>query len=349
MERDVVIDCPMNEASGLLAIQNRSILRSHGWSVAFWTCSDEARVEEALGVIGRRGSGEWEVCRLDNVRATPGRKTEDCEGMARRDPYVYIFGSQYGAKDGPLEARRQFVARFNESAIRGKVDEAKISLEIARGRFKIHRLINDALRDSGLDLIERGKREAKNIRKTRKRGKRKKKDWVSRVAKDDWPIDLEGVSFTPRGTLLLGLRYPVTRDGHPVFVEIDDVDSLFQDPPGDPKVLHVWVLENVGSPGRPRGVRALEELRGELHVITGSLDSAPEESQLIEDHSEGEKAESRHHRFRLPRDGGIALRAERVQVLEDETKVEGLSIDGDGRFWYALDDEKVRLRCEAPR
>lgn len=349
MESDVVIDCPMNEASGLLAIQNRSILEAHGWRVAFWTCSDEARVEEALGALGRRDSGDWEVCRPGKVRAAPRRKTGDCEGMARREAHVYVFGSQYGAKDGRLKARRQFVARFDESAIRGKLDEAKVRLEIARGRFRLHRLINDALRDSALDLIERGEREARNIRKTRKRGKRRKKAWASRIAKDDWPIDLEGVSFTGRGTLLLGLRYPVTRDGHPVFVEIDDVEALFRDPPEDPKVLHVWMLENVGSPGKPRGVRALEELRGEMHVITGSLDSAPEESQILEDHPEGERAESRHHRFVLPGDAGIAIRAERMRLLEDESRVEGLSIDNEGRFWYALDDEKLRLRCEAPR
>jgi hypothetical protein len=140
----------------------------------------------------------------------------------------------------------------------------------------------------------------------------------------------------------------VTRDGHPIFVEIDDVDALFQDPPADPRVLHVRVLGNVGTAGSPRGVRALETLGGELHVITGSLDSTPEESQILHDHPEGEKAESRHHRFRLPRDGRAAILAERVQILDDETKVEGLSIDNDGRFWYALDDEKVRLRCETP-
>ena len=78
-------------------------------------------------------------------------------------------------------------------------------------------------------------------------------------------------------------------------------------------------------------------------MITGNLESDPEESLLIADHPEAERAESRHHRFRLGGRGGGTVRAKRVGVLDDETKVEGLSLDAEGNFCYLLDDERIRL------
>ena len=358
---EIVIDRPASEASALLAIQNPSILEAHGWEAGFWTCSDEDPVERALGALGRRishdNSGhdksghdksgeEWELKRLVGAKATTRKKTEDCEAMARQGDWVYIFGSHYGLKTGPLKPRRSFVARFNETRVKGSLDDAEIPVEIARGAFKIHRLLNDALKASGLQMIEAGAEEARRcIADTRKKGRKQGKTWARRIQEDDWPVNVEGVAFRPSGTLLLGLRYPVTRDGHPIVAEIDDIGKLFRDPPLDPAVLRLWVLTNVGSAREPRGVRALEDKGTELHVITGSLDSSPEESAVLQDHPEGARAESSHHRFFLPdvpRWTGVEARL--IDALEHEQKAEGLSIDAEGRFWYVIDDEVIRLR-----
>ena len=343
---EIVIDRPTNEASALLAIQNKSILEAQGWEAGFWTCSDEDPVERALGALGRKAREEWELKRLSGAKATTRKKTEDCEAMARQGDWVYIFGSHYGLKTGPLRPRRSFVARFNEARVKGPLDETEIPVEIARGAFKIHRILNDALRGSGLQLIEAGAEEARRcIADTRKKGRKKGKKWARRIQEDDWPVNIEGVAFRQSsGTLLLGLRYPVTRDGHPIVAEIDDIGKLFRDPPLDPAVLRLWVLTNVGSPDQPRGVRALEDKGTELHVITGSLDSTPEESAVLQDHPEGARAESQHHRFLLPevpRWAGVEARL--VDALEHEQKAEGLSIDAEGRFWYVIDDEVIRL------
>jgi hypothetical protein len=354
--REIVIDHPANEASGLLAIENRAVLEAHGWDLGFWTCADEDPIQEALGALGRpAGSPDgWEYCRLANVHATGSKKTEDAEAMARRGGIVYIFGSHFGPKPGPLRSRRQFVARFDESSLHGRLDETPIELEIARGRFKLHRLVNDALRDSGLELIGQGKKEAKRyVRDVLERGKDKGKRWAARVDKHDRPVNIEGVAFRPSGNLLLGLRYPVTRDGHPLLVEVEGIERLFEDGASRPEVRAVWVLADLGSAEEPRGVRALEELGDAIHVITGNLDSDLEESVVLQDHPEGERARSRHHRVLLPEPGDTAdiseVRAEPVGDLGDEAKVEGLAIDGEGNFCYVMDDDRIRLRCAPPR
>jgi hypothetical protein len=352
--QEIVVDRPASEASGLLAIGNRRVLDAQGWSHGFWTCGDENPVEKALGALGRsRDSGAWEYCRVRGHATVRRGKTEDCESLARLGAQVYVFGSQFGSKDGPVEPRRQFVARFDEAVLDGPLDELRVEIEIARGSFRLHRLLNDALAASGLALIPRGPHEEACVQGARRKGKKKGKKWAARIAKADRPLNLEGTTFLPSGRLLLGLRYPVTRDGHPILVEIEDIERLFRhgasDSSGahDPVVRRVWVLDNVGSAEEPRGVRGLENVGDDLHLISGNLDHGEAESALLADHPEGGRAAAQHHRFRLPDsdDGGAGrIRTELVAAVGEETKIEGLSIDADGRFLYVLDDKRIRLR-----
>jgi len=342
-QQEIVIDHPAREGSGLLAVVDPDILEAHGWDLGFWTCSDEASVEGSLGALGRRrDSGDWEVVHPAKVKPSRKRRTEDCEALARRGDQIWLFGSQFGPKSGPLSPRRHFVARFDEATVAGRIDKAKIDLEIARGSFQLHRLINDALSASGLELIERGRNEARRcIQKAREKGKRKGKTWAQRIHPDDWPINLEAATFLVSGTLLLGLRYPVTRQGQPILVELGSPDALFHD--GEQPEIRSLRIVDVGSPEEPRGIRALESMKEEVHAITGNLDSDPEESVLVRDHPEGKKAQSCHHRLILPPDGDRRVAAEEVRLLTDQTKIEGLALDGEGCFWYVLDDEKIRL------
>lgn len=345
--REIVVDRPASEMSSLLAIENRRVLDAQGWSEGYWTCGDEGAVEDALGAIGRDSRrsgtpGKWEYCRVHGRARIRQGKTEDCESLARRGDWVYVFGSQYGNKDGPVEAKRQFVARFDESALGGRVDEEKVEVEIARGSFRLHRLINDALRASRLELVARGPHEERCIREARRAGKRKGKTWARRIADDDWPLNVEGTTFRASGSLLIGLRYPCTREGHPILAELDEIDRLFEG--RNPGVRRVWVLANVGSAAEPRGVRGLESVGEELHLITGSLDSESAESAVLADHPEGSKAVARHHRFRLPDDGWGSVEAELVADVGEETRVEGLSVDSEGRFLYIVDDRRIRLK-----
>lgn len=340
----------------MLAIESPGVLRAHGWDLAFWIVSDEDPVHEALGVLARckDGAGDdrdgdgWEIRRLPKARVRGSANTDDCEALARRGDTVYVFGSHFGMKGGPLVPNRHFIARLDASRLHGRLEDAEIEVEVARGRFKLHRLVNDALGASGLTLVERGPAEARRfIEKTRRKGKKKGKAWTERVAELDRPINVEGVTFTPAGTLLVGLRYPVTAEGQPILVEIDEVDRFFEGKEA-PAVRRLWVVENLGSREEPRGVRALETVGREIHAITGSLDSDAEGSAIVEDHPEGARARSRHHRFKLPEgpaDPVAYVTASLVRDFED-SDVEGLSVDARGRFWYVRDDQRIRLQVE---
>lgn len=83
----------------------------------------------------------------------------------------------------------------------------------------------------------------------------------------------------------------MTRDGHPILVELDDVDKLFREPPDTPSIRHLWVLENVGSAREPRGARA-----------------------------------------------------QHLADLDGDSRIEGLALDGRGRFHYVLDDDRIHLQ-----
>lgn len=352
--REIVLDEPASEASSLLAIRNSALLEAEGWDLAFWTCSDEDPVEEALGILARRRDrddnapdGGWEHRRIKKVSLPVQRKTEDCEALARQGDWIYVVGSHYGAKGGRLEPGRHFIARFNEAQIAGKLKDTHLEIEIARGTFKLHRLLNDGFRSSGLQLLQRGKNEQKTLRRTLRKGEKDGKKWAERLREDDWPLNVEGAEFRDSGNLLLGLRYPVTVDGHPILAEVAGVEKLFQDPPEEPTLLRFWVLGNVGNADEPRGIRALDRRGRELHVITGNLDSLPEESAVVQDHPEGKDVPAQHHRFTLPRmqvrSSGL-IQAKLVGDIQGETKVEGLFVDNDGDVCYVIDDKKIRLR-----
>ena len=339
-----------DEASGLLPIEDRTFLKS-GWTEGFWVILDEPPVERAIARLGRgpnhTGPAQgWEI-EMVPARVQPGQEgaTNDCEAIARSGDYVYIFGSHFGKKNGPLEAERQFVARFADRATSAVAVSAPLSLEVARDHFLLHRLINDALTTSGLELIGRGPAEYKRyIEKTLK----KQPEAAGRVREGDRPINIEGAAFLDSGALLLGLRYPVTRDGHPILVELSGIERLFSG--GQPKVEGFWVLQNVGDSAQPVGIRDMLR-RGQLDLLTGNLDRLSNkkgERGVIEDHPEGLRASSRHYRMAWPpaNSQGRLLRPNLVRDLAPSVNAEGLAADPQGRFYYVFDENQVRLQYE---
>lgn len=57
-----------NEASGLLTVEDESLLEAHGWELAFWAVLDEGEIEYCIAVIGHRRGADivegWEIERL---------------------------------------------------------------------------------------------------------------------------------------------------------------------------------------------------------------------------------------------------------------------------------------------
>lgn len=367
MDRDVVggpeglhqfeLDLYPNEASGLLIVENGALLDAHGWDLAFWVVLDEGSVDRCVALVGhRRGaSGSdlddgWEIERL---RATPrsvgeAKKTEDCEALARRDGRVYVFGSHFGSKGGPLEPKRGFVARFREADVLHATDEPAAEIEVSRPAFVLHRLVNDAFLDHGVDPVPLGDgcRQA-FIAETVKLGEKKGKRWSGLVRPDDWPLNVEGATFRPdNGNLLLGLRYPTAADGRPLLVEIAAIERLFEPGEAAPEVVGFWTLDAVGRGGEMAGVRDLTFVGDELHAVTGDLDSGGKVSVLLQDYPGGRGTVSTHWRAKLPGDRSSGdIEAEPVREFPGLPRVEGIAGTKEGRFFYVVDEDAgVHLR-----
>lgn len=342
------LDLHPNEASDLLPLTDEGLLESRGWDTAFLTVLDEGSVEDCMAVIGhRRGRGgsddDWQIEKPRfRVGANAG-KTEDAEACFARDGWIYVIGSHYGGKTGPLEKKRAFLARFREEALRAEPGEPSAEMEVAMNRFRLHRAVNDALRAFGPPLLAAGPTVKECfIAKTREEAGKKA---AQRILPSDVPLNIEGAAFAEDGSLLLGLRFPVSADGHPILAEIAGVAAMFEDEQAAPVVRRFWVVDGVGSRRKPAGVRAMHRRDADLHLIAGNLDAVDKESVLLEDHPEGGKASSSHYRVKLPRgqDGG-GVPAELVQRFS-MNNVEGLASDGRRQFFYVTDeDDRVHVR-----
>ena len=346
-----------NEASGLLTIGDGRLLGEHGWDLGFWAVLDEGEIEDCVAAIGhRRGSPEgegWEIERLHASVDGDAGKTEDAEAITlRKDTgYVYILGSHFGSKSGPLQPKRGFVARFREADVGHASGDPAMGMEISRRTFLLHRLINDALREGGLDLIPLGDQTYRAlIAATIERGEEKRKSWAGLVREGDYPINIEGAAFRENGDLLLGLRFPTTAQGFPILVELHGIERLFDGEDDLPEVAGFWTAEAVGRNGEVAGVRDLALLETEdgeeLHLVTGNVDSRDKGSVLIQDYPGGRETVATHFRCMLPRAAHSGhLETEFVREFPDLPRVEGIAITQEGRAFYVTDeDEGVHLR-----
>lgn len=342
--RTVDLDLHPNEASDLTRIEDAGILSAHGWDTAFWTVLDEGPVEDSVGVIGHtRGRDDhWEVVRPRLRPNRYGGKTEDAEVCARHDGLIYVIGSHYGSKAGPLEARRAWLARFREGDFASGLADHAAELRIVKNRFRLHRAVNDALVAFGPELrpVADPVRERFIERTRRKAGKRRR----ARINPTDVPINVEGAAFRPGGTLVLGLRYPVSVEGHPILVELSGIDAMLDDERAAPVVRRFWVLEGAGSRRLPVGIRALTRAGAEFHAIVGSLDSEDPKSALVDGDRRGADARCAHYRFRLGSGAGGGVTGELVRRFPLKN-VEGIAVGRDGRSFYVTDeDDRVHVR-----
>src|SRR5215213_9597281 len=346
-----------NEASGLLRIEDQKLLGEHGWNLGFWAVLDEGEIEDCVAAIGhRRGSPDaegWEIERLRAGVSGAAGKTEDAEAITRDEGtgYVYILGSYFGGKAGPLQPERGFIARFREADVGHVTEDPAMELDVSRRSFALHCLINDALKESDLDLLPLGEQSHKAlIAATIKRGEKENKKWAGLVREDDYPINIEGAAFRESGTLLLGLRFPTTAEGRPILVELEGISRLF-DPDGAlPEVRGFWTADAVGKGGEMAGVRDLALLKTgegeESHLVTGNVDSRDKQSFLIQDYPGGRETVATHFHCVLPKDAHSgSLAAEFVRQFPSIPRVEGMSVTPEGRTYYVTDeDEGVHLR-----
>ncbi|MCP2328807.1 hypothetical protein HDA40_007314 [Hamadaea flava] len=335
MKRLVDLSVAGNEASDLLRVESAEVLAALGARAAYWTVLDEGPVEECLAVLSLGADG-WHARHLPASAGTHTGRTEDGEALARHDGWVYVIGSHFGSKAGPLRPKRAFVARFAESLTP--------QVQVVRHRFTLHRLVNEALRrlaDEGHPAAPEppaARVHASFIEETLRRGQAKAKQWVTDLRPGDHPINVEGAAFTPSGSLLLGLRWPVSTAGEPLLVEIAGIPGLFAEPPLPLSVVGVYAVTGAG-PG-PLGVRALAPrpgVPGEFDVIVGSIDALGKNSVIIEEHPQARDATCAHLRFRVPADGSVAIKPVVVADLAPLHHVEGVA-ELDGSPLYVTDE-----------
>jgi hypothetical protein len=339
-----------NEASDLCRVFGPDVLARHGWDRAFVTVLDEAAAEDALALLVHAADAPlddgWQAMRVHADAGEHAGKTEDAEACAARNGFVYAVGSQFGKKAGPLAAKRSWIARVSEESLADALDGGRAMLEIVRLRFTLHRAINDALAD--VELLPLGTLERQAyVEASIALGERKGKRWAGRIHPADHPINIEAAEFRADGRLLLGLRYPVTAEGNPILVEVDNVDDLFADPDAVPRCGKVWVLGDVGSVDAPAGFRALDTTGGDrFDAVIGDLDASGKSATVLADHPEGAEAASEHVRFLLPpeQDGGV-VSSKVIHHFGDVRRVEGVAVDHEGHAHYVIDEEgHVALR-----
>lgn len=322
--------------SALLAMRHRRLMAARDWAQAYWMVSDEALIEDALFVLYQsHHSATWHIEKVATNVIGPAGEYKDAEALAYRDGYVYIVGSHFGKKRGPLERKRQFIARFAEPSEADGGGPLTIDMQVAHDGFGLHRLINDALRHHRIDLVpQTAVVHDAYIQATRV----SEEDRDRQIDDHDRPINIEGVAFTNRGTLLLGLRYPVTADGHPVIIEMAGVESLFDQTGALPRVVGLWIMPNAGRRDEAVGVRAIDRHGRDLHVITGTIDGSPQISLLLAEHPQGATAYSAHHICRPGRQSTGRITSRQVRTLAPQRAVEGIAVNG-SKLRYIVDDE----------
>jgi hypothetical protein len=328
-----------NEASDLLPVLSPEVLAAHGARRGFWTVLDEGPVEGSLALLVERD--RWMAHHLAVDAGPERRRTEDGEALAHIDGWVYVLGSHFGSKAGPLRPRRAFVARFREADAAAGV----VRLHIVRNQFRLHRAVNDAFAAANIVPLPAGDQVRRRfIIETLARGAGRSKKWVSRLAAGDLPLNVEAAAFTPTGTLLLGLRFPVTDKGEPILVELAGVAGMF-DHRSWPRVVGVYALTGVTPAGALTGFRALSACGdGSYVAVIGSIDALGKGSVLLDDHPEGGDVTCRHVRFRVPFDPeGHTVSGELVADLAPLRNVEGLAeVDGE-RFYVTDEDHRIAL------
>ncbi len=335
------------EASALLPCDNEGLLAAYKLDRAFWALRDAGPAEDALLLVGHRRDRDlhkgWLVKAM-KARLNVQRETEDAELLARQGDWIYVLGSQSGGADGVLAPERSFVARFAERAVRPSVtsvSSARIEIEIANRPFLVHRAVNDALKRSSLTVMPLAPHAANTfVLPTLEEGYTARAAWAPRLQKDDYPIRVDGLVFLADGSALLGLRFPMTADGHPLLVRIEDLGRCFAEN-GTLTASIAGYIANAGSAERPVGIRALQRTgagdhdRQAINVLTGPLGSPGHRDALAHDYPGSEKAPCRHWCIELPmgRAAGEGLEAELVRQF-DKHNVEGFAQDAEAHWHY---------------
>ena len=325
-----------------------------GWrrfDQTFVTVLDEGVIEESVAVLGHRGDDlfqGWEAvgCRWRHRHA--GR-TEDAEACDFHGDHLYVSARTSAPRTGrwrPAGVGRAGPEADLPAAVAGK----RPPIEIARNRFGLHRAVNDRLRESGLGPARtraagaRAAHPAHDRSGARRSGRRGPAGCARTISRST----SRACASSSDGTLLLGLRYPVTAEGEPMLVELLDLEAFFADP------------DSCRRPRRgldPRRARAARRTRSASARCTGppttgstpssaSLDALGKDSGLVADHPAAARRTASTGRCGARATAAAASsNGVKIHSFPGERSVEGLAKMPSGPFLYVIDrDHNVHLR-----
>ncbi|MFW5828867.1 MAG: hypothetical protein ACOCXA_01280 [Planctomycetota bacterium] len=341
----VTIDDEHGEVSALLRCEHPELLERHGYDTGFWGLRDDLPAEKALVLVGhktgRRPRRGWKLKRLKaDVPKKLRKTTDDGEALARHAGWIYVLGSQFGSKSGPLDPDRAFIARFRETDIDEKIGRSRPTMQILRHPHALHRAINDALQASGIPLIPLGPQVSERfIEATLRAGT--DAPWAGDVRVEDHPINVEGAVLAADGSCLLALRFPVSADGRPLLVRVCGIPQAFTGLTPPAFQAQVAATVQTGSREHPVGLRALQAEGEHLHLLTGPIGSIDKANAVAKDYPGSQQAPCRHWRCRWPRweDLPEDLPLELVHACAS-MRVEGLAQDTAGTWHYSVDTPK---------
>ena len=349
-EADLHLD--PNEASDLCRVLTPEVCARHGWDRA---TADGARRGQRRGLPGaarprrrlparRRLGGAARACG-SGQRRRQDRGRRGVRGPERPRLRTGLAVRQEGgaAVGAPLldRARKRNLTRApcSTAAARRSRSRGCGSGSIAPSTTR--------LAAAPVELLALGPLARKAyIEATIQAGEKGGKRWAGRVQPGDQPINVEAAEFRADGRLLLGLRYPVTADGHPLLVEIHDVESLFADPDALPRPACLVAGERrqrcgAGRLPRPGHARRRSVRRDRRR---------PRRRQQVRDRARGSpggrarRVRARPLRAARTTTAGPST-AEVVHHFGDIRRVEGVAIDHEGHSHYVIDEEgHVALR-----
>lgn len=250
-------------------------------SEAWWMVADEEKTPPAWLAVLHKTAGSWQalpvLADIQPVGSSTISNLDDAEALFRHGQHIYAIGSHFGKKMGPLEPKRGWIGRFDESHLRidPSTGQAHIKFELANHDLLLHQLVNEALAalKTELPLNPLTPEEVTAFRVDPTVFSHSQQQRLAAgLAR---PFNIEGAALLD-GKLWLGLRYPVSAKGEPILLRLSHWESLFQSHPAtEPFIDAVAVAQGVGSPEAWRGIRDLASFGqpSTLLALAGNIDT----------------------------------------------------------------------------
>jgi len=263
----------------------------------------------------------------DAARAAVMKGEADLEGAAWLENQIYLITSHGRNSDGERRPRREQII-----SLTAKSDASGVTVEVPNDRHPYRRLLDDlaklpALRSS-IDTTD---------------------NKVPKLAPERDGLNIEGLAVGSDGaSLLVGLRNPLTRDGHAILVPLMNASAVLSGSQGKRAELGEPILLDLGN----KGIRSIEyvENKQAYLILAGPRDDGADFALYLwsgrpDDSKPSEVKEASEILRRIPE----TFRPEAMTVDKEAGRVRLIADDGGrsigGKECKALDPDDQRFRA----